>query len=149
MNGAFNDIIEIKKCKNIMIDINSNLFSYIKAKIKSKKILKRLNTYDIFELCFAYIAYNTAKYEIYDEKFMHLVSNKILLNNTCLKVLDKDFTLTFRNGTFNVYMSYKYKDINGFSISKDINTVDRINKLWEPVSEVLRNELIIDIIYSR
>ena len=35
------------------------------------------------------------------------------------------------------------------SISKDIDTVDRINKLWEPVSEVLRNILIMDIIYSK
>ena len=29
------------------------------------------------------------------------------------------------------------------------DTVDRINKLWEPVSEVLRNILIMDIIYSK
>ena len=149
MSVTYTDIDNIKKYRNIMVDIDSSLFSYIKAKIKTKRILKRLNSYDIFELCFAYIAYNTAKYEIYDEKFIPLVSNKILLNNTCLKVLDKDFTLTFRNGTFNVYMSYRYKDINGFSISKDIDTVDRINKLWEPVSEVLRNILIMDIIYSK
>ena len=77
MSVIYTDIDNIKKYRNIMIDIDSSLFSYIKAKIKVKRILKRLNSYDIFELCFAYIAYNTAKYEIYDEKFIPLVSNKI------------------------------------------------------------------------
>lgn len=149
MSVIYTDIDNIKKYKNIMIDIDSSLFSYIKAKIKSKRILKRLNSYDIFDLCYNYMIYNITEYEIYNEKFIHLVPNKILLSNTCLKILDKDFTLTFRYGTFNVYMSYKYNDINDFSVSRDTDMVDRINSIWKPISEILRNELIMDIIYSK
>ena len=139
--SVLSDINEFDKCIETMSDIKSGIFSCIKAKIESKKILKRLDNYDIFELCYGYMFYNINKYEITGSRYIEIIPYEIFLSNKCLKVLTKDFTLTFTNDTFNVYMSYSH-DITNFNVSNNLVVPDRISRLWEIVSNELRSVIM-------
>lgn len=142
--SVYSDINELSKCIDTICYIDSGIISYIKSKNKIRKIINRLENCNIFELCSGYVYYNINKYEITDNNYVSIIPYKVMLHNKCLKILTKDFTLTYTNDTFNVYTSYSH-DITNFSVSNNVVIPDRISGLWEIVSDEMREIIINDI----